>query len=114
MGVYEDKVVKNKMKAKMIWDHLKDKKSVGVINRDEMKGITEIAKPMGVVAAIAPMTNPIVTPMSNAMFALKGRNAIIITAHHRSLRSSSLAVELINQEFDKIDAPENLIQIISQ
>lgn len=114
MGVYEDKVIKNKMKAKVIWNNLKDKKSVGIIKRDEKTGITEIAKPMGVVAAITPTTNPIVTPMSNAMFALKGRNAIIITPHHRSIGCSTKTVELINQELEKINAPKYLIQIIDQ
>lgn len=112
MGVYEDKIVKNQMKAKLIWNSLRDKKSVGIIGRNSETGITEVAKPMGVVAAITPMTNPIVTPMSNAMFALKGRNAIIITPHHRAIRSSSLTVELINAELAKLGAPENLIQII--
>jgi succinate-semialdehyde dehydrogenase len=112
MGVYEDKVLKNQNKAKIIWNSLKGKKSVGIISRNEVTGITEIAKPMGVVAAITPMTNPIVTPMSNAMFALKGRNAIIITAHHKAIRSSSKTIELINDALKKIHAPENLIQII--
>lgn len=114
MGKYEDKVIKNQMKAKVIWNHLKDKKSVGIINRDEKKGITEVAKPMGVAAAITPTTNPIVTPMSNAMFALKGRNSIIITPHHRSLKASSLTVELINRNLEKIGAPKNLIQVLNQ
>lgn len=112
MGVYEDKVLKNKTKAKIIWNNLKNKKSVGIIKKDEETGITEIAKPMGVVAAITPMTNPIVTPMSNAMFALKGRNAIIITPHHRSIKSSTRTVELINNELKKINAPKHLIQIL--
>ncbi|MCG8482543.1 MAG: aldehyde dehydrogenase family protein [Clostridia bacterium] len=114
MGVYEDKVIKNKMKAKVIWHNLKDKKSVGIIKRDEKTGITEIAKPMGTVAAITPTTNPIVTPMSNAMFALKGRNSIIITPHHRAMRCSSKTVELINQQLEKINAPKHLIQILDQ
>ncbi len=114
MGVYEDKVIKNQMKSKVIWNSLKGKKSVGIISRNEMTGITEIAKPMGVVAAITPTTNPNVTPMSNAMFALKGRNAIIITPHHRSLKSSTLTVELINKALDKLGAPKNLIQILDQ
>ncbi len=114
MGVYEDKVIKNRMKAKIIWNSLKGKKSVGIISRNEQTGITEIAKPMGVVSAITPMTNPIVTPMSNAMFALKGRNAIIITPHHKSLKTSSMVVSLINEALAEIHAPENLIQIIDQ
>ncbi len=113
MGMYEDKVAKNKMKAKVIWNNLRGKKSVGIIKRDEETGITEIAKPMGVVAAITPTTNPIVTPMSNAMFAVKGRNAIIITPHHRAIRCSTKAIELINQELKRINAPENLLQILN-
>lgn len=114
MGVYSDKVTKNRMKAKIIWNSLKGKKSVGIISRNEQTGITEIAKPMGVVAAITPMTNPTVTPMSNAMFALKGRNAIIITPHHRATNSSKRTVELINEALRSISAPENLIQIVDQ
>ena len=114
MGVVKDKAAKNRGKARIIWNSLKGKKSVGILGRDEATGITEIAKPMGVVAAITPTTNPNVTPMSNAMFALKGRNAIIITPHHRSLRSSTLTVDLINAELKKIGAPENLIQILGE
>lgn len=114
MGVYKDKVVKNQMKAKVIWNNLKGKKSVGIIERDDTTGITKVAKPIGVAAAITPCTNPIVTPMSNAMFALKGRNAIIITPHHRALRCSTATVDMVNAELKKIGAPENLIQILDQ
>jgi len=112
MGVYEDKVIKNRMKAKIIWNSLKGKKSVGIIGRNEKTGITEIAKPMGVVAAITPMTNPIVTPMSNAMFALKGRNAIIITPHHRAAACSKRTVDLMREALVQASAPADLIQII--
>lgn len=112
MGVVEDKILKNKNKAKIIWNSLKGKKSVGIINRNEVTGITEVAKPKGVIAAITPTTNPIVTPMSNAMFALKGRNAIIITPHHRSIKCSTKTVDLVNAALKELNAPENLIQIL--
>lgn len=114
MGVVADKIAKNKGKARIIWNSLKGKKSKGIIERDEVTGITKIAKPIGVVAAITPCTNPIVTPMSNAMFALKGGNAIIITPHHKAVRCSGKAVELINAELDKLGAPKHLIQILDQ
>ena len=78
MGVYEDKVSKNKGKAKGVWYNLRDKKSIGIINIEERTGMIEIAKPMGVVGAVTPTTNPIVTPMSNIIFALKTCNAILI------------------------------------
>lgn len=113
MGVYEHKVAKNKGKAKVIWNDLKNKKSVGVISHDQTTNIVEIAKPIGVVGAVTPTTNPIVTPMCNAMFALKGRNAIIIAPHPRAKKCSAYTVALINERIKKLGAPDNLIQIIS-
>ena len=112
MGVVADKIAKNKGKARIIWNNLKGKKSTGIIEQSEETGITKIAKPIGVVAAITPCTNPIVTPMSNIMFALKGGNAIIITPHHKAIRCSTVTVELINAAIAKLGAPENLIQIL--
>ncbi len=114
MGNVTDKIAKNKGKSLMIAHHLKDKKSVGIIERDESTGITKVAKPKGIVAAITPCTNPIVTPMSNAMFALKGRNVIIITPHHKAIKSSTMTVDLINEQLEKLGAPKNIIQILDQ
>ena len=112
MGNKHDKILKNKSKSKMIWNHLKDKKSKGIIERDEGTGVTKVAKPIGVVAAITPSTNPSVTPMGNAMVALKGGNAIIITAHHKAIESSTKTVEMMNAELARLGMPENLIQIL--
>ena len=114
MGNIPDKILKNRGKPSIIWNSLKGRKSRGIIARNEAEGIVEVAKPVGVVAAVTPCTNPIVTPMCNAMFALKGGNAIIFTPHHRSLRSSTRTVELINAELAKIGAPENLVQILGE
>jgi succinate-semialdehyde dehydrogenase len=114
MGNIADKTAKNRGKARIIWNSLKGRKAKGILDRDEKTGITKIAKPVGVVAAITPVTNPIVTPMSNAMFALKGGNAIIITPHHGSVKSSGRAVELINAELDKLGMPRHLVQIIGR
>ena len=97
MGVYEDKVKKNQGKARIIWNDMKGGKSVGIIGRDPEKGIVLVAKPMGVVGAVTPTTNPIVTPMCNAMFALKGRNAIIICPHPRSKQCSGEAVRVMSR-----------------
>lgn len=114
MGNVPDKIAKNKQKAGIVWNNLKDKKSRGVLDTDESTGITRIAKPVGVVAAITPCTNPIVTPMSNSMFAVKCGNAIIITPHHKSIKCSTVTVEMINKELDKLGYPKNLIQIIDK
>jgi len=114
MGVYEDKVAKNRGKSKTIWNDLKDKKSVGIIGREEEKGLVLVAKPIGVIASVSPTTNPIVTPMSNAMFALKGRNSIIVAPHPRAKKCSTHTVNLINEALKEYNTPENLIQIIEE
>ena len=114
MGNVPDKIAKNKQKAGIVWNNLRGKKSRGILDTDETTGITRVAKPIGVVAAITPCTNPIVTPMSNSMFALKCGNAIIITPHHKSMKCSAVTVELINKELDKLGYPKNLIQILDQ
>ena len=114
MGVYEDKIKKNQGKAKIIWHSLKGKKSVGIIEKNEETGIVKVAKPIGVVSAVIPTTNPIVTAMSNSMFAVKGRNAVILAPHPRAKKTTVRTIELVNQAIKKLGAPENLIQIIEE
>ena len=114
MGNVEDKYAKNKQKAGIVWNNLKGKKSRGILETDETTGITTVAKPMGVVAAITPCTNPIVTPMSNSMFALKCGNAIVITPHHKSVKCSTKVVEMMNDALAAEGYPENLIQILGE
>ena len=82
--MYEDKVAKAKGKARVIWNNLKGKKSRGIIGEDDEANLILVAKPMGVVAAVCPVTNPIVTPMCNAMFALKAGNAVIFAPHPKA------------------------------
>ena len=113
MGIYDHKVLKNKNKSRNIWWSLKGKKSVGVIEREADTGLVKVAKPVGVVGAITPMTNPNVTPMSNAMFAIKGRNPIIVAPHPRALKTGIQTVEAINKELKSLGAPDNTIQILT-
>ena len=112
MGVLEDKIAKCKGKARGVWHDLKGKKSMGILRVDELTNLVEIAKPIGVVAGITPMTNPVVTPMSKIMFALKTKNAIIIAPHPKAAMCSGLTVQLINQALEKFNVPEGLIQIV--
>lgn len=114
MGVYEDKVAKNRNKAKGVWSNLQGKKTMGVLGIDEQTGLIKIAKPVGVVAAITPTTNPIVTPMANIAFALKTKNAIIVSPHPRSKHCSGHTIQLIKECLAKHNVPEHLIQIIDE
>ena len=114
MGSYDDKVLKNKGKARVIWNNLKDKKSRGVIGEDSDANLVMVAKPMGVVAAVTPVTNPIVTPMCNGMFALKTGNAVVFAPHPKAQKCT----EHLTSEFMKIvkshGGPENLIQVVTK
>lgn len=112
MGVYEDKINKNKGKSRIIWNSLKGVPSVGIVERNKETGITVIARPVGVVGAITPCTNPIVTPMCNAMFAIKGRNTIIIAPHPRAKKCNKILIDMMNEELKKLGAPENILQTI--
>jgi succinate-semialdehyde dehydrogenase len=114
IGVYEDKILKNKGKARVIWNNLKDKKSRGIIGEDPETGLTLVAKPMGVVGAVTPVTNPIVTPMCNGLFALKTGNAVIFAPHPKAQKCT----ELLTAEFMKVvkrhGGPDDLIQTVTQ
>jgi succinate-semialdehyde dehydrogenase len=114
MGVYEDKIAKNKAKARIIWHSLKGKKSVGILEYDEEAGIAIVAKPMGVIGAATPCTNPIVTPMCNAMFAIKGGNSIIIAPHPRSKKCAKRVAELYYAELDKMGVPRDIFLVIEE
>lgn len=114
MGVYEHKVAKNRNKSKGVWMNLQGKKSMGVLDIDDETGLIKIAKPVGVVAAITPITNPIVTPMANIAFALKTKNAMIVAPHPSAKNCSTLTVKLIAEVLDKYHVPQGLIQIIEE
>lgn len=112
IGVYEDKILKNQGKARTIWNNLKGKPSRGVIGADLDQGLVLVAKPVGIVGAVAPVTNPIVTPMCNAMFAVKTGNAIIFAPHPKAV---ACAIHLTGAFSDIVTAhggPADLIQVI--
>ena len=112
IGLYEDKILKNKGKARTIWNNLKDKKSRGVIGEDPDSNLVLVAKPMGVVGAVTPVTNPIVTPMCNGMFALKAGNAVIFAPHPKA----QMCTEHLTDEFMKVvkakGGPDDLVQVV--
>src|SRR5437773_1547448 len=112
IGVYEDKILKNKGKARVIWNNLKDKKSRGIIGEDAETNMVFVAKPMGVVGAVTPITNPIVTPMCNAMFALKAGNAVIFAPHPKAEKSAILLTEEFMKVVKSVGGPDNLVQVV--
>ncbi len=112
IGVYEDKILKNKGKARVIWNNLKDKKSRGIIGEDADTNMVFVAKPMGVVGAVTPVTNPIVTPMCNAMFALKTGNAVIFAPHPKAEKCTDLLTDAFMKVVKANGGPDHLVQIV--
>ena len=114
MGVVEDKVIKNHFAAEYIYNQYKDMKTCGVIDRDETFGITKVAEPIGVIAAIVPTTNPTSTAIFKTLIALKTRNAIIISPHPRAKNSTIYAAKIVLDAAVKAGAPEGIIGWIDE
>ena len=112
MGVVEDKVIKNHYAAEYIYNAYKDTKTCGVIERDTSFGITKIAEPIGVIAAVIPTTNPTSTAIFKTLISLKTRNGIIISPHPRAKNSTIAAAKIVLEAAVKAGAPEGIISWI--
>ena len=110
LGKVSDKLIKNRRKTIGLLRDLRGAKSVGVIAEHPQKGIIEIARPVGVVGAIVPSTNPAATPINKVINALKGRNAIIIAPSPKGDGTCAKLLEMIHAELQRIGAPLDLVQ----
>ena len=109
MGVVEDKVIKNHYASEYIYNQYRDTKTCGVIERDEAGGITKIAEPIGVIAAVIPTTNPTSTAIFKTLISLKTRNGIIISPHPRAKKSTIEAARIVLEAAVAAGAPEDII-----
>ena len=114
LGDAEAKIEKNAGSPDGIWYDLKDRKSVGVIREDPKQKLKYVANPKGILASVAPTTNPNVTVIFNAAYGLKGRNVLIVAPHPRAKKSTLLTCKILNDALKKIGAPNNLIQCIEE
>jgi len=112
MGNVEDKIAKNRRKTLGLLRDLRGAKSVGVIAEDRRQGLVEIARPVGVVAAITPSTNPAATPANNILNALKGRNAIVLAPSPKGASTLVRLLEFVHAELDRVGAPRDLVQML--
>ena len=112
IGDVADKMRKNQRKTFGLLRDLQGAKSVGVIADDPATGITEIARPVGVVCAITPSTNPAATPANKIINALKGRNAVIVAPSPKGWSTCARLIEFIHAQFDRIGAPRDLVQLL--
>lgn len=112
LGKVESKVIKNQRKTFGTLRDLLRAKTTGVIEEIPEKGLVKYAKPVGLVAAITPSTNPQATPVNKAMMALKGGNAIVIAPPPSAWKASEPAVSAMRAELEKIGLPADLVQIL--
>jgi sulfoacetaldehyde dehydrogenase len=113
-GVYEDKITKHKVKVFGVCRDIKHAKTVGVIERDEARGLTKYAKPVGVIGALTPVTNPTATLASNGTGILKGRNAVIFAPHPAAKRSCRVVCDFMREGLRKVGAPVDLVQYVEE
>jgi acetaldehyde dehydrogenase (acetylating) len=112
IGKFEDKITKNIFATKILWESIKNLKTVGVIGTEANGKIIKIAEPMGVIAALIPCTNPTSTAMFKAIISLKTRNAIVASPHPRSIKAISEALSILNEAAIQAGAPDGLINCI--
>lgn len=113
-GVFEDKATKNLFACEHVVNNMRHTKTVGVIEEDDVTGLTLIAEPVGVICGITPTTNPTSTAIFKALISLKTRNPIIFAFHPSAQESSAHAARIVRDAAIAAGAPENCIQWIEQ
>lgn len=111
-GNVEDKRVKNLFNALSVADWLRDVTTLGLLWKDEAAGIAAIGEPMGVVAALIPVTNPTSTIIYKVLSAVKAGNAIVCAPHPRGVRCGLETVRILAETAERMGAPKGLIQCL--
>lgn len=112
-GIWQDKIIKNLLGSTMTWESVKRMKTVGIISRDEEKGLMEVGVPMGIVAALIPSTNPTSTTMYKAIISIKSGNAVVFSPHPNAKKCIIETVRIIEEAAKKAGAPDGLVQCVT-
>jgi len=110
LGDYNGKFLKISTKTRAALMDIIDDKSVGIIEEDVERNIVKIAKPVGVIGALSPSTNPEATPVIKAINAVKGRNAIVVAPHPRAKLTNKMIIDNMRAALEKMGAPADLVQ----
>ena len=112
-GIWQDKVIKNLFAAKVIYDTIKDMKTIGIIGEDSVRKVWDIGVPVGVIAGLVPSTNPTSTAIYKAMIALKGGNAIVFSPHPSAKNCILETVKQLAAAAEEAGCPKGAISAIS-
>lgn len=113
-GKVADKTYKNHMASTLLYDAIKDMKTIGVIHEDQALGTMDVADPVGLLMGIVPSTNPTSTAIFKSIIAVKARNAIVFSPHPSAVKCTARAAELMAQAAVEAGAPENTIGCITK
>lgn len=111
-GVAEDKAYKNHAASTLLYEEIKDLKTIGIIGEDTVKGIIEVAAPVGLIMGIVPSTNPTSTVIFKSLIAVKAGNAIVFSPHPSAAKCTIEAAELMRRAAVEAGAPEGVIGCI--
>lgn len=112
-GVLGDKVLKNKLGSRVTYEYIKDMRTGGVIEEDNVKKIWSIAVPVGLVAALIPSTNPTSTVIYKTLICLKAGNAVIFSPHPSAKKCILETVDIIRNALRMAGAPQDLVSAVS-
>ena len=110
IGVWQHKVIKNVIASQLVYENIKNQKTVGVISEDPRSGLVEVAQPLGPILGLIPVTNPTSTSIFKSLISLKTRNPLIICPHQSARRSIAASAEICYQAALEAGAPEHCIQ----
>lgn len=112
-GKAEDKAYKNHAASVLLYDEIKDMKTVGIIAEDPVKKTMDVASPVGLIMGIVPSTNPTSTTIFKSIIAIKSGNAIVFSPHPSAAKCTLRAAELMHDAAVEAGAPEDIIGCIS-
>jgi len=112
LGVMEDKVIKNMVACEFVYNHIKDKRTVGVIREYPDRNLIEMAEPIGVLFSLTPITNPTSTVLFKCIVAIKTRNAVVFSPHPKAWRCCSEAIRIMYETAVKHGAPEGVFTCV--
>jgi acetaldehyde dehydrogenase/alcohol dehydrogenase len=114
LGIFEDKVLKNFVATEFVWNHIKDKRTVGVIREYPERNLLEVAEPIGVILSITPITNPTGTVLFKCITCLKTRNTLVFSPHFRTANCCLESARVMAEAAEKAGAPGGVIACIEE
>ncbi|MCM3691888.1 acetaldehyde dehydrogenase (acetylating) [Neobacillus niacini] len=111
-GKWQDKVLKNQFASSVVYEYIKDLKTVGIIQNNLENKVMEVGVPVGIVAGLIPSTNPTSTTIYKALIALKSGNAIIFSPHPSAKHCIVETVHVLTTAALQAGAPDGLIGCI--